>query len=165
MKEIPLTQGKVALVDDDDFERVNQHKWYCNHGYAYRSVNIGKKKYIKVAMHRFINNTPDELETDHINGNKLDNRKCNLRNCTAKQNKWNTKIIASNTTGYKGVDIRKRKRKNGIYESIRATIYVDGKLKYLGKFDDLEDAARAYNREAIKHFGEFANLNKVTPIF
>ncbi len=96
MKEIKLTQGKIALVDDDDFERLNECKWhYHDLGYA----RNGSKGY----MHRFINNTPDGFETDHINQNKLDNRKFNLRTVTASVNQTNKPIPKNNTSGVQGV--------------------------------------------------------------
>lgn len=89
MKKIKLTQGKYALVDDDDFEELNKYKWcYIGCGYAVRSV--GKRLHQKtVYMHRVIMNTPKGYETDHINHDRLDNRKCNLKVCTPCENQRN----------------------------------------------------------------------------
>lgn len=86
MKEIKLTQNKVAIIDDEDFEEISKFKWFFNEGrngigYAVRKVRDGKK-HIKVYMHSTIINTSIELHTDHINCNTLDNRKSNLRTCT-----------------------------------------------------------------------------------
>jgi len=148
MKEIVLSQGKVAVVDDADFEWLNQWKWYFCGQYARRS--IGKNK-PRIFMHRVILNTPDGLETDHINNNKLDNRRDNLRICTHYENVRNSPVRCSNTSGYKGVS------KSG--NKWMATIEVFGKPLYLGTFNTAEEAARAYDDGAKKHFGEFANTN------
>lgn len=95
MKKIPLTQGKFAIVDDADFEWLNQFSWhYHNLGYA-RGANG--------FMHRLINNTPVGLETDHMNQDKLDNRRSNLRSVTASVNQSNKPISRNNTSGVQGV--------------------------------------------------------------
>ena len=100
MKKIKLTQGKVALVDDGDFEWLSQWKWtYKNGGYAYRS--IGSKGHI--FLHRAIMKSPKNLEIDHINGNGLDNRRSNLRFATHKQNIRNQQKQKNRTSKYKGV--------------------------------------------------------------
>ena len=151
MKEIELTQGKVAIVDDEDFEYISQWKWCytinqkSRSGYAIRRPGI--------LMHRVINKTPPGMQTDHINGNGLDNRKENLRSCTRTQNKANVKMNRNNKSGYKGVS-REKKRKTW-----RAHIRIGGKGRALGRFDILEEAARAYDRAAREKFGEFARLN------
>ena len=88
MAIISLTQGKVVIVDDEDFEWLNQWKWLYNGGYAIRSVGPYKnRKHIR--MHRLIMDTPDHLEVDHINWDKLDNRRSNLRNVTRSENQRN----------------------------------------------------------------------------
>ena len=87
MKEIKLTQDKVALVDDEDYKWLNEFKWYCAAGYAARnSPKINGKQSINIFMHREINNTPKGMDTDHISHNRLDNRKVNLRTCTCSEN-------------------------------------------------------------------------------
>ena len=159
MKEIQLTQGKVALVDDEDFEYLNQWKWYAHnhHGkfYATRSIRInGKKKTVR--MHRVIvNNTNPKMHTDHQNGDSLDNRRMNLRICTASENCRNTKKYIHNTSGYKGVTWNKAVKK------WVARIELNKKRNHLGYFIDIKDAAHAYNEAAIKFHGAFAKLNEI----
>lgn len=155
MKKIPLTQGKFAIVDDDLYDWASQFSWYLHsEGYAVREEwNGGNKK--RFRMHREINKTPKGMDTDHINGNRLDNRRDNLRTCTRSKNLQNARVRDSNRTGYKGVAIHKA---SGLYH---AYINVDGKQISLKYHKTPEDAARAYNRAAIKYFGEFARLNEV----
>lgn len=158
-KEIQLTQGKVAIVDDDDFEYLNQCKWCANNMkgkfYAVRAYTLNSKN-IFIYMHRLItNNNNPKMHTDHINGFTLDNRKINLRICTNSQNQMNTKFKINNTSGFKGVFFDKTHKK------WRSMIRLNYKLKHLGYYIDPIDAARAYNDAAIKYHGEFANLNKI----
>src|SRR5574343_596006 len=102
MKKLPLSQGKFAIVDDDDYENLLSWKWTYSGGYAYRLKTIqGKSK--KIWLHRFIANIPDGLYTDHINGDKLDCRKENLRFCTYAENNKNASIRKANKSGYRGV--------------------------------------------------------------
>ncbi len=162
MKEIQLTQGKVALVDDEDYEYLNQYKWYANKNantfYAVRNLSINKKNDSKIFMHRFItNNMNPKMHTDHFNGNGLDNRKINLRICTNSQNAMNQTKQINNTSGYKGVTYFK----NTSNKKWMAAITVNKKRFYLGVYIDIKDAARAYNEAAIKLYGEFAKLNEI----
>ena len=158
MKEIELTQGKVALVDDEDYEYLRQWKWYygCEggknkSGYAVRSITNPKRALI--FMHRVIMSTPTGMETDHINCNKIDNRKENLRVCTRLQNKKNNPLMKNNKTGYKGVSINNNRYK--------VKISVNKKQIHLGYFDKVEDAAKTYNLAALKYHGKFARLNEI----
>ena len=157
MKTIELTQGKVALVDDEDYEHLNQWKWYAhssgNTFYAIRNITVGKGKQATLYMHRVIMNTPDGMETDHINGDGLDNRKSNLRVCTVSQNCANRR--ARGTSKYLGVSWHSGNR----YWQVR--IRKDGFEHYLGNFVSEEDAARAYDAKAKELHGEFAKLNFV----
>lgn len=157
VKEIPLTKNKVAIVDFDDYEYLSQWKWRFHKGYAVRSVFIGKsnnkKKYNIIHMHRLINNTPDGILTDHINGDKLDNRKANLRNCNKAQNRANSKKNLLLTSKYKGVSFLKRDN------NFIARIKVGKKIFHLGSSKDEKEMAKLYNEAAIKYFGEFACLN------
>jgi hypothetical protein len=149
MKRIKLTQGKYALVDDEDYDRVKRLKWCYSQGYALHSTHPSGKIY----LHRFVMNTPEGMSTDHINGDVLDNRKCNLRVCTHKQNLRNQKLNTANTSGYKGVSWCKRTKK------WKAYICVNDKGIYGGYFIIKIDAARRYDELALKYFGEFARLN------
>ena len=159
MKTIQLTQGKEAFVDDEDFERINKHKWTVlkksNTFYARRTINGGSPSQRHIKMHREIMGlTPkDGLVVDHINGNGLDNRKRNLRICTQFQNMKNTLKRPGKTSKYKGVYWRKERGK------WQARITFQNKRIRLGHFEDESEAARAYDGAAKKYFGEFAKLN------
>lgn len=162
MKYIELTQNKKAIVDDDDFEYLNQWKWHIkNNGrkkvyYAVRGVWDNSRKNNRfIRMHREIMKASTNLQIDHINGNGLDNRKCNLRLCDNAQNHWNIKRSKNNTSGVRGIDWMKRKRK------WRARIHYYGKEIHLGLFITPQEAARAYNQAALKYHGEFAYLNQI----
>lgn len=156
-KQIFLTQNKIALVDDDDFDYLNQWKWCALHmhktnWYAVRSSSRIDGKSKTVLMHRLILDVPKNLVIDHLNGDGLDNRRGNLRICTSRENSRNKKIQKNNTTKYKGVSRFNDKK-------YQVKIKVDGKLLHLGLFENLLDAARAYDKAASKYYGEFANLN------
>jgi hypothetical protein len=157
MALIKLTQGKFALVDDEDYEMLNQRKWHYHRGYAVHNFCIGtidgKTRTKQMSMHRVLNKTPEGMITDHINGNPLDNRKVNLRACSNLQNCMNRKSHTGSSSKYKGVCWNKGHKKWG------AHIRVDKKLTSLGYFLDEADAALAYNFAAMKYFGEFARLN------
>lgn len=161
MKEIPLTHGKVALVDDADYEMlIAMGKWHCNReGYAAKTVyapTVNRvRRQITLSMHRLIMNTPDSLETDHIDRNKLNNQRSNLRICTKSENQGNVGNRKDNTSGYKGVSWSKGKKK------WVAQISIKGKIKYLGQFINSTIAAKAYNAAALEYYGEFARLNDV----
>jgi AP2 domain-containing protein/HNH endonuclease len=106
-----------------------------------------------VPLHRLIMNAPADKEVDHINGDTLDNRRCNLRICSHKENLRNQKLPKNSKSGYKGVTWYKRIKK------WRSHIRLNKKQIHLGYFDDIKLAANAYNEAAIKYFGEFAKLN------
>lgn len=157
MKKIVLTRGKVALVDDEDFERINQYKWFCsNYGYAVRSVWIKEGKTSNIIwMHRFILNASNKFEVDHINGNRLDNQKHNLRLATNYQNAQNVKKHKDNTSGFKGISYCKHWK---LKRPWKARICVNKKLKALGYFSSKEKAYEAYCKAARQYFGEFARI-------
>lgn len=137
MKYIQLTKGKQAIVDDEDFEYLSQWKWhYSEPGYA---LHWDKRK--KVYMHRLVNKTSIGLQTDHINKNKLDNRKFNLRSVTHQGNSINRPLIKSNRSGYTGVSWDKSVKKWASY------IYRNYKKRHLGYFINKEDAVIAYLKE------------------
>lgn len=155
MREIIITRGQVVIVDDDDFEYLKNHSWHCcNNGYACRSAKINGK-YTTIKMHRVITNAPEWLEVDHINHNRLDNRKGNLRVCTRSQNNMNRKRYSGSSSIYKGVSFCRRSLKWAAY------IALHGKQQTLGRFDTEEEAALAYNQKAVELFGEFAHLNQI----
>jgi hypothetical protein len=159
MKRISLSQGKHALVDDEDYESVSKYKW-CAHitrkkySYATRNVKVNGK-YKTISMHRLIMLCPDNMQIDHINHNGLDNRKKNLRICKPRQNCMNRYKHQSSHRKYKGVWLHPN------IDKWKAGICVNGKLINLGLFKTEKEAAKAYNRAAKKYFGEFAHLNKV----
>lgn len=153
MKEITLSQGYIALVDDEDYTRVSQHRWYAGNcaGKIYPRSSAGKKNK-KMYLHRFLMQPPPGLEVDHINGNTLDNTRKNLRICTQAENRRNYDGNNSKS-GYKGV--------MGKNSKWQARIKLDRKEIYLGVFATKELAAQAYNRAAHIYHGEFARLNVI----
>lgn len=160
MKEIQLTQGKVALVDDEDFERISIHKWQAFNSHKYRGGQYFIARHHAtnghIMMHRLIaglNFKDKNLVVDHINHNTLDNRKSNLRVCTKADNSRNCILPKHNTSGFKGVWQDKR---NGTW---KACLSILGCNKHVGTFFTKEEAARAYDEAAKKHYGEFAYLN------
>ena len=160
MKEIQLTQGKVALVDDEDYDYLMKWKWhavkYSNNFYAARTQKICEGKKTAILMHRvIINNKNTKMHTDHINGNGLDNRKINLRICTHSQNLMNRGASINNKIRYKGVSYIEKINK------FRVQIMVNKKNTTIGYYINPIDAARAYNEAAIKFHQEFANLNEI----
>jgi hypothetical protein len=157
MKQILLTQDQFSLVDDDDFKALSKHKWYAiktSYGYtAARSCSCPLvKQRPTILMHRQITSCPRDMDVDHINHQTLDNRKLNLRICTHSQNLRNMLIHKSNSQ-FKGCNRAKQDKK------WRARITINYKEIHLGYFNSEKDAAKAYDRAAIKHFGEFAKTN------
>lgn len=155
MQKIELTQGKFALVDNEDFDEINQYNWCFAEGYAVRTVTVsGKRK--NQRMHRLITNCPDGFDVDHINHDKLDNQKSNLRVCSTSENLRNQKMRTyAKSSRYKGVCFYKQ---DGNWQ---AHIRLNGKRKHLGYFTNEIDAAIAYNNAAIAMFGEFALINVI----
>jgi hypothetical protein len=153
MKTIELTKGAKAIVDECDYDYLMQWKWLCNNtGYAVRTdYSQGKKK--TLGMHRVILSATDGVVVDHKNGNRLDNRRSNIRVCTPGQNQYNRGKLCTNKTGYKGVYHQKK------FNTWLVAIGVNGKLRYVGSYKTKIEAARAYNEAALKYHGEFARLN------
>jgi hypothetical protein len=154
-KTIPLTQGKVAIVDIDDFEVLNRYVWRASHEnntwYAIRYENInGKQKSIR--MHKQVTGFKYKM-VDHINQDGLDNRKNNLRNCNHSQNRMNSRLDMDNRSGLRGVCWIKNKN------CWRASIKKGAEFIHIGYFDDKKVAGLAYDRKAKELFGEFAVLN------
>ena len=158
-KEVQLTKGFVALIDDDDFEEVNKYKWTASEVrkgkfYAVRSVyknGVRKTQY----LHRFIMGVTDKkIQVDHINCNTMDNRKNNLRTCNNSQNSMNKKPQKNNTSGKSGVSFDKT------YNKWHARIKKDRKTIHLGYFTNLDDAIKARKQAEVKYFGEFRHKTK-----
>lgn len=155
MKEIPLTKGKVAIVDDEDFDRVSAFKWQACESekggwYACRTAYNTITNRPMVYLHRFILGSP-KSHVDHRNRNGLDNRRKNLRIASRSQNQANVTLRRDNTLGYKGVVLRR----GGWGAQIRH----QGSRQWLGVHPTKETAARAYDTKALELFGEFACLN------
>jgi len=157
-RRIPLTQGKYAIVDPEDYERLAGYKWFAarfERGfYALRTGKDSKGRQRNVRMHRVILGEPKGKIIDHINHNGLDNRKSNLRICTMQQNAWNMRKQRGNCTSqYKGVTWRKDTGK------WQARIICNAKKISIGYFDDEKAAAMAYDAKAKELFGEYAAPN------
>lgn len=147
--EIDLSNSRrKAIIDNTDARKVCEHNWFLYRGYAVSGIN-GRP----VFLHRFIMDTPAGMVTDHINCNKLDSRRANLRICTNRQNILGQKTSVDNTSGYKGVSWDKGMKK------WRASITVNYKKIVLGFFTDRGIAATAYKTAASLHYGEYAKLN------
>jgi len=148
MKKIYLTQGKVTIVDDDMFEELSKFKWsFLSSGYARRAV--GQKS---ILMHREIMKATVGGYVDHINGNKLDNRKSNLRICTMYENGANRGVNKNNKSGYKGVSWDSQRNK------WFAKVEHAGKQIALGRYENIKDAVSAYEKASSDIFGEFARV-------
>lgn len=143
----------IILVDEEDRDLLDE-KWNISNGYAVRSVN--PKMMHRIILERKIERPllKDEL-CDHIDGNRCNNSRSNLRVATHIENMWNKGVGSSTTSGYKGVNCLHIGRKWS------AGITVNGKRIKLGMFTDIHEAARAYNEAALKYYGEFARLNTV----
>jgi hypothetical protein len=159
-RKIRLTQGKFAMVDEGDYEWLNQYKWCtAKNGFTNYAIRGGKGpnqggKHRTIKMHRQITEAPADKFVDHINHNGLDNRRANLRIVTREQNGWNIQKRSSVCSShYKGVSLNK---KRGFW---RAHIAYKGKQIYIGIFDNEDSAAKAYDEKAKELFGEYANLN------
>lgn len=151
-----LTQGKVAVVDDADYESVSQFQWHAikkvNCWYAGGPRNVDKHR--RICLHHFIMCPPDGCRIDHIDGNGLNNQRHNLRVCTHQQNLFAFRHKRKGTSSkYRGVAWNRQISRWVAY------IQPDGKKHHLGYFDSEEDAARVYDAAARKFFGDFVSLN------
>lgn len=167
MKQIELTQrsgyfkkAKYTLVDDADYEWLNQFNWclFKNiaHKIFYAEAWIGDKQ---IKMHQLLMpNPPKGLTPDHKDGDGLNNQRENLRWATVSQQGQNRKLGSNNSSGFKGVSWSKRSKK------WRVNIMHEGTPIHLGLFYSKIEAAKAYNEAAIKYFGEFAKINEIPPI-
>lgn len=168
-KRIKLTKGKYAIVDDADFGWLSQFKWHYSKtgnrdtGYARAKIKI-KGKIKLMYMHRLIMNANNNKQVDHKNRRKLDNRRNNLRFCSASENCRNKKSVG--VSKYLGVYKKVCRKMNKMKEVVIyiywvARIRINENCIFLGQFKKEKDAAIAYNKSALVHYGEFANLNKV----
>jgi hypothetical protein len=154
VREIPLTRGLVALVDDTDYEQViaagpwfprpQPHTVYCQRNMRRAAAHTTQ------SLHVFLTGMTG---ADHRNGNGLDNQRSNLRAATAAQNAMNRRIRSDNRSGFKGVTWDRQRH------HWKALIYSGGRARHIGYYDIPEDAALAYDAAAIELFGEFARPN------
>lgn len=153
MKEIPITRGLKAFVDDADYEALSAYRWYAHKGkctwYARRDYSREDGTKVKVFMHRAI--LSGVATVDHVNGNGLDNRRSNLRAATRSQNSQNAQGHRDGSSKYKGVS----------WDSERQKWCVRVGRVYAGRFDSEVEAAEAYNTAAVARFGKFARLNEI----
>lgn len=163
MKEIPLTQGKVALVDDEDYDSLIGFYWQAKrtrNGKVWYASRTGRAdsgtRTTGILMHRQILGLTDrKQQVDHENGNGLDNQKDNLRVATCSQNHFNRERYSNNLSGYKGVYIRPKR----CHRPWHARIQVNKKNIHIGYFHTAKEAALAYDEAAREHHGEFARTN------
>ena len=146
--------GRSFLFDSEDYPLIAAHKWSIEDSGYIHSMLGGRH----IRLHNLLLGVPN-MVVDHINGDRTDNRRCNLRLCTNKENVRNARVASHNTTGYKGVSYNKRRKK---YES---RITVDGRQLFLGYFINPIEAALAYDRAALRYFGEYARPNFMKEAF
>lgn len=159
---IKLSKGMFAEIDDDDAAIVLAHIWHAlpsQHDeeiltwYAVTNISNDAGGYNSLSMHRLLINPPKGFQVDHKDRNGLNNKRNNLRLATCAQNSQNKRKRKNSASLYKGVWFYVK------YNTWRALIRIKNKLKIIGRFNTEEEAARAYDYEALKHFGEFARLN------
>lgn len=146
------------LIDGSDYDKIKKYNWFCFYHKKLKKFYIHARRFhngkiTSLRLHRFIMDTPDDLVVDHINGDTLDNRKINLRNCTQSENCRNSIKKKTGKSNYKGVSLKK--------ENLQyvANIFYNGKQKHIGYYDSEDKAAIAYNEMALFCFGEFAKPN------
>lgn len=149
MKKIPLTQGKFALVDDEDYEWISQWKWYYHYGYAIRRTE-------GIRMHRVITNCPDNKIVDHINHNKLDNRRGNLRICDYSTNNHNVGRRKDNTSGVRGVTYKESKKLWVV------RLQLAGRRMYIGSFKKWEDAKQCRESAEKRYLSPILSVDNPT---
>lgn len=163
---VPLTQGRVTIIDDEDENRVSQYKWCAykhkdkNTWYATHNFKTIEGTFYGQDLHRFIMNAKPGIQIDHKDGNGLNNQKSNLRFCNNTENHQNQKKSKTyngkpTTSIHKGVVWYKKEKR------FRSRISIDGKRIHLGWFKNEIEAAKSYDKAATEHFKEFANINNV----
>lgn len=162
MAEVPLTQGKIALINDADLLLISPYTWCAqhtrHHWYAITFIGSGHTARRRVSMHRLLMSAPPGIQVDHIDGDGLNNQRSNLRLGTNGQNQANRRT-AFGASRFKGVNREKRGK------PWRAAIKVDGRKIHLGAFENEIEAARAYDRAALERFGEFACTNEMLGLY
>ena len=157
VRQLVLTRDKVTLIDAIDHEWLSQWKWHICHDYAVRNqraIDVGGHLNRKlIYLHKFIINPPENMEVDHINKDRMDNRRCNLRMATHSQNQMNTRKIAGCSSKYRGVSWHKASKK------WRVQIQVNRQKIIIGDFLSDTHAALEYNKMAKKYFGDFVTIN------
>lgn len=153
MKLIELSKGKYAKVDDCDFDALNKFNWsLMGHGYASRVEIVNGKRH-NIHMHRVIMGTPEGMDTDHINMDRIDNQRHNLRICTRSENIMNQPKYKKGNSIFRGVHFNK---KSGKWV---ATAHKQRKVFNLGYFKTPEEAARVYNKKVLELYGSFSKVN------
>lgn len=157
MQQLQLSNNKYTTVDDEDYRLFGSWKWYVNSdGYAMRHIPKRFSNTRKlIGLHRLILWAPEGMQVDHIDGDRLNNRRSNLRVVTLQQNVRNRKRNINSSSKYKGVS------RHGQSPKWRARIRLNGKGFYLGLFDTEEEAALAYNTAAVRLHAEAASLNVI----
>jgi hypothetical protein len=146
MMEIILLRGEISKVSDEDFKELSRYTWYLKDtGYAITFIN--RKQ---ISLHRFIMNPPLNMQVDHINGDKLDNRRENLRVCTQTENLRNSGINKNNTSGFIGISYDKERK------TYNPSITVDCRHINLGRYINIEDALIVRLKAEKKYYGDFA---------
>lgn len=154
LKTIPLTKGKFAIVDDEDYEWLSQWKWHINsHGYVVRFNDRYCIQMHRLIIETFIREFKNDEQADHKNRIRHDNRKTNLRIVTREQNQRNRASNKNTSSKYKGVVWHKTRKK------WQAQIKIKRKYYYLGVYDNEKEAAKIYDQKAKSLFGEYAWLN------
>lgn len=145
--KISLTQNKWAEFLYADLDRIKSHKWFYDGGYASTVIN-----HKKISMHRFLMEAPSNMEVDHKDGDKLNNKRDNLRLCTRKENAKNRSLNSNNVSGFSGVHFTnsEKRRKRWV-----ASIRVNGKKTSLGRFFTKEEAVRVREEAEKKYYGEY----------
>lgn len=151
IKRSDVKRQWLVMVDDEDFKFLNQFYWQADKNSSIATHKKGDRK--RILMHRLIMNPPIGIEIDHIDGNRLNNQKSNLRFATSSQNKINRGARKDNSSGFKGVSWNKNLKKWGV------RLMINKKYKHLGLFKDKIEAAKVYNENALKYYGEYAWLN------
>jgi hypothetical protein len=159
--EIPLTQGKVAIVDAEDAQLVQRYQWHACYRQTtwYAATSAERRKGRAIYLHRYIANAQPGEHVDHINGDGLDCRRANLRICTNAENRRNTRKTRG-VSQYKGVS-RCKTNATRVWE---AYIWFENRKIGLGTYCTEDDAARAYNAAALQYHGRFAKLNIISGI-